>query len=131
MSKYSFYYQSEDNFCDVGSVGRVPSNLKDYFKPWFKAEAGIRWLGGWVGCFVLDQVSVNTLYWLAAVKDKTIGQNSSGIPVIHAFLSGTTRVFTCPLYSWLIYSMQQKGQLLWLHLLTWWCRLVGLHVLQK
>lgn len=43
-----------------------------------------------MGCFGLDQVSMNTLYWLAAVKDKTIGQNSSDIPVIHAFLSGTT-----------------------------------------
>lgn len=43
-----------------------------------------------MGCFGLDQVSMNALYWLAAVKDKTIGQNSSDVPVIHAVLSGTT-----------------------------------------
>lgn len=43
-----------------------------------------------MGCLGLDQVGMNALYWLAAVKDKTIGQNSLDIPVIHAVLSGTT-----------------------------------------
>lgn len=66
--------------------------------------------------FGLHQVSMNTIYWLVAVKDKTIGQNCSDIPVIHAALSGTT--FTCLLNLWLIYGMQQRGQQLWLHLLT-------------